>query len=190
MNQFWKKPWVIVLAIVVLLGVWLGGAYNSFVTNEAAINTQWSQVQTVYQRRFDLIPNVVATVSGVAKQEQAVFGQIAEARTKYAGAITPSEQAAAASQLETGLGRLLVIAENYPTLQSSQAYRDLIVTLEGTENRVSVERQKFNTLVGDWNAKVSRFPSNLVANMFGFKTKNFFEAATGADQAPKVDFSK
>lgn len=188
MNQFWTKPWIWIVGLIVILAFWIGGAYNSFVRQETGINTQWSQVETVYQRRFDLIPNIVATVSGVAKQEQEVFGAIAEARTRYAGATTPDEKAAAAGQLETSLGRLLVIAENYPVLQSSQAYRDLIVTLEGTENRVAVERQKFNDLVGSWNARVKTFPSNIIAGLFGFEAKNFFEATTGADQAPKVDF--
>src|SRR3990167_308475 len=142
--SFWQKHkiWIIIIAIVVILAFWAMGSYNAFVTQSEQITAQWSQVENQYQRRFDLIPNIVNTVKGVAKQEQTVFGDIAEARTRYAGAATPDAKATAATQMESALSRLLVIAENYPVLQSSQAYRDLIVSLEGTENRITVERSE------------------------------------------------
>ncbi|MES2213616.1 MAG: LemA family protein [Patescibacteria group bacterium] len=180
--------WIIVIAIIVLLVGWAVSSYNGFVRQNAQIDAQWAQVETQYQRRFDLIPNIVATVKGAAKQEQAVFGEIAEARTRYAGATTVDQKAQAASQVEGALGRLLVIAENYPQLQSEQAYRDLIVSLEGTENRVSVERMKYNTEVKVYNQQVGVFPSSILASVFGFKPHAYFEAAAGAETAPSVNF--
>lgn len=180
--------WIIPVGIIAVLFIWGIGAYNSFITSNEQIKGQWAQVENQYQRRFDLIPNIVESVKGVAKQEQEVFGTIANARTRYAGASTPDEKAAAASQLESGLGRLLVIAENYPVLQSSQAYRDLIVSLEGTENRVSVERMKYNEIVKSYNTSVQRFPTSLVASIFGFDVRTYFEIAEGVENVPKVQF--
>src|SRR3989344_4486503 len=143
-KNFFERnmKWIIVVGVIVLLALWFVSKYNSFVRGGEQITAQWAQVENQYQRRFDLIPNIVSTVKGVAKQEQEVFGAIAEARTRYSGATTANAKAQAATQLEAGLGRLLVIAEQYPALQSSGAYRDLIVSLEGTENRISVERMK------------------------------------------------
>lgn len=184
-----NMKWIAVLAVVVLVIFWGVGRYNSFVSQNEQITSQWSQVENQYQRRFDLIPNIVETVKGVAKQEQDVFGAIAEARTRYSGATTANEKAAAATQVESALGRLLVVAENYPVLQSSQAYRDLIVSLEGTENRISVERMKYNDLVRDLNTSVKRFPSSLIAGMFGVKERAYFEVSDAAKVAPKVNFT-
>lgn len=180
--------WIIPVGIIILVVLWGVGAYNSFIIKNEQITGQWAQVENQYQRRFDLIPNIVNTVKGVAKQEQTVFGQIAEARTRYAGAATPDEKAAAASQVESALGRLLVIAENYPVLQSSQAYRDLIVSLEGTENRIAVERMKYNDLVRSFNTSVQRFPTSLLAKLFGFGPHAYFEASTAASTPPQVSF--
>ncbi len=181
--------WIIPVGIIVLIGLWWMGGYNSFVTMNEQITGQWSQVENQYQRRFDLIPNIVATVKGVAGQEQKVFGDIADARTRYSGAVTPDQKAQAATQVESALGRLLVIAENYPVLQSSQAYRDLIVSLEGTENRISVERMKYNDTVRTYNTSVKRFPTSLIARFSGFAEHAYFESAEGASVTPKVDFS-
>ncbi|MSU45239.1 MAG: LemA family protein [Candidatus Zambryskibacteria bacterium] len=181
--------WVIVLAVVVLVVFWGVGRYNSFVTQNEQITAQWSQVENQYQRRFDLIPNIMATVKGVAGQEQKVFGDIAEARTRYSGARTANERAGAATQVESALGRLLVIAENYPVLQSSQAYRDLIVSLEGTENRITVERMKYNDLVRGLNTSVKRFPTSILASIFGVNERAYFEVSEEAKTVPKVDFS-
>lgn len=193
MNQnFWQKnkTWVIVLIVVVVLVSWVIGKYNFFVTQNEGITNQWAQVENQLQRRFDLIPNIVNTVKGVAGQEQKVFGDIAEARTRYSGALSPNEKAKAASQVESALGRLLVIAENYPVLQSSQAYRDLIVSLEGTENRIAVERMKYNDLVKTLNANVKIFPNSILASIFGVTERAYFEVADVAKEVPKVDFSQ
>lgn len=185
-----NMKWVVVLVVLVLVVFWGVSKYNSFVTMNEAITSQWSQVENQYQRRFDLIPNIVATVKGVASQEQKVFGDIAEARTRYSGATTANEKAAAATQVEGALGRLLVIAENYPVLQSSQAYRDLIVSLEGTENRISVERMKYNDLVKGLNISVKKFPTSVIASLFGVSEREYFEVSEVAKENPTVNFAE
>ena len=182
-----KTTLIIILAIVVLVGIYIWSSYNGFINKSAAIDNQWANVQAVYQRRFDLIPNLVASVQGELKQEQAVFLAIAEARTRYAGAQNVDEKAAAAGQVETALGRLLVVMENYPQLQSSQAIQQLMAQLEGTENRISVERQRFNDAVKEFNVSTQRFPSNIIAGLFGFHGRAYFEATQGAENAPKVN---
>ncbi len=185
-----NKGWIIVVAIIVIIVIWGVGRSNAFISQNEAINGQWAQVDTQLQRRFDLIPNVVNTTKGIAKQEQTVFGEIADARTHYAGAQTVDEKATAAGQFESALGRLLVITENYPTLQSSQSFRDLTVELEGTENRISVERMKYNDLVRDFNASVKRFPSSIVAKIAGVSARAYFEVQDSAKEVPKVDFTQ
>lgn len=189
-KSFWQnnKTWIVILAVIVILVGWGVGQYNSFVRGNIAITGQWAQVENQYQRRFDLIPNLVNTVKGVAGQEQKVFGDIAQARTQYSGAITPDQKAAAATQVEGALGRLLVIAEAYPTLQSSQAFRDLRTSLEGTENRISVERMKYNDLVKAFNTSVTVFPSSLFASLFGFSQHAYFEVPTSNQAVPAVNF--
>ena len=189
-KNFWERnmKWVIAVAIVVVLGLWVVSSYNTFVRGGEQITAQWAQVENQYQRRFDLIPNIVNTVKGVAKQEQTIFGDIAEARTRYSGATTANAKAQAASQVESALGRLLVIAENYPTLQSSQAYRDLIVSLEGTENRITVERQKYNDLVRIFDTNIKTFPTSIVAGVFGVTERAYFNVPTENQAVPKVDF--
>ena len=190
-NSFFarNKKTIIVIGIVVLIALWAVSRYNSFISTNEAVDAQWAQVDTQLQRRFDLIPNIVSTVKGISKQEQEVFGQIADARTRYAGAGSTDEKAAAAGQFESALGRLLVIAENYPTLQSSQSYRDLTVALEGTENRISVERMKYNDLVRSFNAGVKRFPSSIIARIAGMHARTYFEVSDAAKEVPKVDFN-
>lgn len=183
-----NKTWIIVLAVVALIAMWGVSKYNGFVKTNEAITAQWAQVENQYQRRFDLIPNIVNTVKGVAKQETAVFTAIADARTKYSGATTPDQKAQAATQVEGALGRLLVIAEAYPVLQSSQAYRDLIVSLEGTENRISVERMKYNDLVRSLNTGVKTFPTSIIAKLFGVSERAYFEVPKEAQVNPSVQF--
>ena len=183
-----KKTLWIVLALIVVVGGYAWMSYNSFVSLNTAVDVQWAQVESQFQRRFDLIPNLVASVQGIMKQEKDVFGAISEARTRYAGAQSVNEKAAAASQVEGALGRLLVIMENYPQLTSGATVRDLMTQLEGTENRISVERQRYNDAVGVLNVKVQRFPSNIAANIFGFDVRELFKAAAGAENAPKVAF--
>lgn len=186
-----KKGTIILLSIfgfLVLVGLSLMNFYNGLVTKTQAIDNQWAQVETQYQRRFDLIPNLVNTVKGLFAQEQAVFGEIAQARTQYSGAATVDEKAAAASSLESALGRLLVIIENYPEIRSTEAVVQLMDDLAGTENRVSVERRRYNDLVRVYNTTVKRFPAVLIASWFGFDERAYFEAAEGAEEAPEVNF--
>jgi LemA protein len=181
-----KKILLLIVAIVVLFGLYSWMTYNSLVTLNVSADTQWKQVETQYQRRFDLIPNLVESVKGVMKQEQSVFTAIADARTHYSGATTPDAKAAAASEVESSLGRLLVVMENYPTLRSADTVQSLMTQLEGTENRISVERMRYNETVQAYNLKVMRFPSSIVASMGGFSTRQYFNAAPGTDVAPAV----
>jgi LemA protein len=169
-----------------------GCGYNEIQTKDETVNKAQGQIQTQLQRRSDLIPNLVATVKGVTKQEDTVFISIANARARLSGAVQSGnvpEMAAANQQLNQGLGRLLAISENYPQLRSSENFRQLQDQLEGTENRISVARQDYNTAVGDYNAYIRRFPYNLTAKVFGLgKPREYFEAAPGATEAPKVTF--
>lgn len=183
-----KKTLIVVGLILALIGFSLMGTYNSLVTQSQNVDNQWSQVETQYQRRFDLIPNLVEATKGIFNQEQEVFGKLAEARQGYAGAQTPSEKAQAAGELESALSRLLVIVENYPELRSTETVASLMDELAGTENRVSVERKRYNDEVKTFNTQVKRFPTNLIASMFGFNEKAYFEAVEQAQEAPKVDF--
>jgi len=177
------------LAAAVLLA---GCGYNEIQTKDETVNKAQGQIQTQLQRRSDLIPNLVSTVKGITKQEDTVFISIANARSRLSGAVQSGnvpEMAAANQQLSQGLGRLLAISENYPQLRSSENFRQLQDQLEGTENRISVARQDYNTAVADYNAFIRRFPYNLTAKVFGMgKPREYFEAAPGAAEAPKVTF--
>jgi LemA protein len=185
---------ILIIAVLVLFIIIAGavfwGNYNSLVTKSQAIEGQWAQVETQYQRRYDLIPNLVESVKGYMAQEKAVFAQIAEARTKYAGAQTTDAKVAAGGEVESALGRLLVIMENYPELKSVQTVTQLMDELAGTENRISIERKRYNDLVLDYNTAIKKFPTNIMASMFNFGPHEYFKSVSGADQAPKVDFSK
>ncbi len=179
--------WIlIVVGILALASIIIGGLYNGFVRQNEAVTAQWAQVESQYQRRFDLIPNVVNSVKGIMQQEQTVFAEIAQARTQYSGAATADEKAAAATQVESALGRLLVIMENYPQLRSVETVQSLIAELSGTENRISVERMRYNELARDYNVSVKSFPGSIIAGLFGFGPRNMFEAAAGAENAPQV----
>ena len=178
-----------IIAVIIIIALWFISSYNGFVKKSAAIDGQWAQVENQLQRRFDLIPNLEATVKGVAKQEKDVFGMIAEARSHYAGANTTDAKAKAAGEYESAIARLLVIAENYPALQSSAAFRDLMTSLEGTENRISVERMKYNEAVKAYNIGVKSFPSSVIASLFKFGDKSYFEISEAAKENPKVDFT-
>jgi LemA protein len=182
-----KKTWVIILAVVIIIGGWLWSSYNKLVTANEGVDNQWAQVETQYQRRFDLIPNLVASVKGAMEQEQTVFSDLAEARTRYSGAQSVNEKAAAATEVESALGRLLVIMENYPELKSIDAVQTLMAQLEGTENRVSVERGRFNEAVRVYNVLTKRVPTNMVARWFGFSEKTYFEAVEAAAEVPSVN---
>ncbi len=181
-----KKTTIIILAVLAVVAVYVVSGYNRLVKGNESITNQWAQVETVYQRRLDLIPNLVASVQGVMKQEQKVFGDLAEARTRYAGASTVNDKAQAATGVESALSRLLVVMENYPQLKSSETVQSLMSQLEGSENRISVERMRYNDAVKSYNLLVRSFPINIVAKSFGFAEKTYFEAAEGADVAPAV----
>jgi LemA protein len=177
------------LALLVFVG---GCGYNQIQTMDERVNQAQGQIQTQLQRRADLIPNLVNTVKGVTKQEDTVFISIANARARLSGAVQSGnvpEMAAANQTLTQGLGRLLAISENYPQLRSSENFRQLQDQLEGTENRISVARTDYNTAVGEYNAYIRRFPYNLTAKVFGLgKPREYFEAAEGTREAPKVQF--
>lgn len=187
-NQVMTKTKWIILGVVVLAALYVFSVYNGLITKNELVDNQWAQVEAQYQRRFDLIPNLVESVKGIFKQEQTIFTALAEARTRYSGAKSVDEKAAAATQVESALGRLLVVVENYPTLKSSDDVQLFMVQLEGTENRISVERLRFNDAVRNLNLIVKRFPSNLIAGMFGFSERPYFESVEGAEVAPKVGF--
>lgn len=192
LSSFARRPWFIALVIVVILVLWLGGSYNGFVTSRAGVDTAWANVETQYQRRVDLIPNLVATVKGAANFEQETFRQVTEARSSWAQAKTigdRSQQIQAAGNFDSALSRLLVTVEAYPQLAATQAYRDLMTQLEGTENRVTVARKDYNDAVMAYNIRVRRFPGFILAAMFGFDAADTFQAAEGADVAPSVDFT-
>jgi len=187
----------ILLAVVGFLGLMaliIGGAYvssrNEMVRKNEAIKQAWAQVDVVLQRRADLIPNLVATVKGYAQQEVKVFGDVANARAALLSARTPADKIAANGQLDGALGRLLAIVENYPNLKSNQNFLALQDELAGTENRIAVERRRYNEAIQDYNTYIGLFPNNIFAGWAGFQRNNdYFTASEGARQVPKVDFS-
>lgn len=181
----------LVAAVLVVAAVGLSGcSYNRFVSQDEAIKAQWAQVENQLQRRNDLIPNLVETVRGYAQQEQTVFGQIADSRAKLAGAKTPEETINAANQQSAALARLLVIVENYPQLRSNESFNRLMDELSGTENRLAVERMRYNERVQEYDTLRRRFPSNITAGIFGFKDHPYFNAPPEAERLPRVDFSR
>lgn len=189
MNKTLRTIAIIVVIILVIAMPIIGG-YNKIVTLDQKVNASLGVIDTQLQRRSDLIPNLVATVKGYATQEKDIFIKIAEARAKLAGAKTVPDKAQADSELGSAVSRLLVIVENYPTLKSSENFRDLAVTLEGTENRVGIARQDYNTSVNDYNSTIKRFPSNIISGIFGFGEKPYYKASESAKEVPKVDFTK
>lgn len=179
-----------VLIVVVVIGLWMASSYNRLAKANLAVDTQWAQVETQYQRRFDLVPNLVSSVQGIFTQEKNIFTAIAEARKGYSGATTVDEKAAAAGKMESALGRLLVITENYPQLNSNQTLQNLMTQLEGTENRISVERSRYNDIVSTYNSQIITFPYMLVAPILGFKQRSFFQIDQQASTAPTVKFNQ
>ena len=174
---------------LLLAGLSLSGcSYNRFVSQEEAVKAQWAQVQNQLQRRNDLIPNLVETVKGYASHEKEVFQQIAESRAKLSGAQTPADAIAAANQQSAALARLLVIVENYPNLKANEQFNRLTDELSGTENRIAVERMRYNERVQEYNTSRRQFPGVITAKLFGFKDYPLFEAPATAQQVPKVGF--
>ena len=187
-----SKILLILGAIVVVIGIVVFGSYNSLVGSQEGVKNTWANVQTQYQRRIDLIPNLMETVKGSAEFEQTTLQAVVEARSAWAKASsgTINEQVQAAGGFDSALSRLLVTVEAYPQLKSTEAYRDFMTQQEGTENRVAVSRKDFNDAVRGYNTLVRRFPSNIIAGMFGFQKMDSFSADEGAEKAPKVDFTK
>lgn len=167
-----------------------GCSYNRFVGQEEAIRAQWAQVENQLQRRNDLIPNLVETTKGIAQQEKDVFGQIAESRAKLSGARTQDETMEAANQQSSALARLLVVVENYPQLRSNESFNRLMDELAGTENRLAVERMRYNERVQEYNTSRRQFPANVTAGLFGFKEYPLFKAPPDAQRVPRVDFGQ
>ncbi|HEY9584733.1 MAG TPA: LemA family protein [Candidatus Paceibacterota bacterium] len=187
-RGFSKGVIIGIIAVLVILVAWGVAIYNGFVSSNEGVDNQWAQVETQYQRRFDLIPNLVESVKGIMAQEQKVFGDLAEARTRYSGAQSVNDKAGAATELEGALSRLLVIMENYPQLRSVESVTALMAELAGTENRVSVERKRFNDMIQTYNLKVKTFPGKIFASLFGFNERNYFETAAGTENVPAVNF--
>ena len=186
---------IVVVAVVLLLFSWFKSTYNNMVVRQETVSAQLGNLQTQYQRRADLIPNLVATVKGYAAHEQSTLTQVTEARAKATQTQLNVNDAAALSQymeaqgeLSSALSRLMAISENYPDLKANQNFLDLQTQLEGTENRISVERRKYNEEARDFNVYIKMFPRNLVSGMFGFQQSPYFEAQSGAETAPTVQF--
>jgi len=196
-----KKGWIIVIAVVVVLLLIVGKVviiYNSLVTLEEGVNNAWAQVSNQYQRRADLIPNLVETVKGYAKHERETLEAVIQARANATNlTVTPevlndprafSKFQQVQGEISSALARLMAVVENYPNLKANENFLSLQAQLEGTENRITVERQRFNETVQGFNTRIRRFPTNLFAGLFGFGKKAYFEAQEGAEVAPKVSF--
>ena len=187
--------WITVVAVVAIVAIWAVKSYNNLVVAEESVTTEWANVESQYQRRADLIPNLVATVKGYAAHEQETLDAVVSARAKATQVTIDSENLtpeklqefqAAQGAVGSALGRLLAVAESYPDLKANQNFLDLQEQLEGTENRIQVARQKFNSTAQAYNTSIRRFPTNIVAGLFGFDKKAYFEAEAGAEKAPKV----
>ncbi|WP_300814661.1 LemA family protein [uncultured Bacteroides sp.] len=192
-----KKGTIIIVAIVAIIAIWAVSGYNSLVNMDENVSNQWANVETQYQRRADLIPNLVNTVKGYAAHEKETLEGVIAARSQATQIkvdptdLTPeklAEYQKAQGQLATALGRLLAITENYPDLKANQNFLELQAQLEGTENRINVARKNFNDAAKAYNTAIRRFPKNMLAGMFGFDKRAYFEAAEGAEQAPQVQF--
>ena len=181
---------LIVVALALMISVGVYASYrNQMVTKSETVRSDWAQVDNVLQRRADLIPNLVATVKGIAAQEQTVFHDVDAARAALLGAKTPEDKIAANGQLDGALGRLLVIVENYPQLKSNESFLKLQDELSGTENRNAVERKRYNDAIQDYNTYIAKFPNNIVASIAGFKRNDaYFKATEGSREVPKVEF--
>ncbi|MDQ0825381.1 LemA protein [Arthrobacter sp. B2I5] len=184
-----NKPAIITgvaLSLIAIVGLVFAGNYNSLVSSKAEVDNAWAQVETQYQRRLDLIGNLVASVKGAQGQEQKVFGELADARSKYAGASSSSDRAEAASQTESALGRLLAITENYPELKSNGTVKDLMTQLTGTEDGIAKARTDYNITAKSYNVSIMSWPKNMFAGWWGYKQQALFKADSGAATAPKV----
>ena len=197
MNIKKNLGWIIPVGIIVVLVMWAIGGYNGMVKMDEQVQNKWANVETQYQRRADLIPNLVSTVKGYAKHEQQTLEDVVKARSEAtqvkvdAENLSPEKLAAfqkAQSGVSSTLGRLLAVAENYPDLKANQNFLELQSQLEGTENRITVARKDFNDAAKSYNQSIRQFPKNILAGMFGFEKKSYFEAEAGSEKAPKVEF--
>ena len=197
MNVKKNLGWIIPVGILVLVVLWAIGGYNGMVKMDEQVQNSWANVETQYQRRADLIPNLVSTVKGYAKHEQQTLEDVVKARSEAtqlkvdAENLTPEKLAAfqkAQSGVSSALGRLLAVAENYPDLKANQNFLELQSQLEGTENRITVARKDFNDTAKSYNQAIRQFPKNILAGLFGFEKKSYFEAEAGSEKAPKVEF--
>ena len=195
--MFKNKTLWIIIAVVLVLFFWVRGVYNSMVTQDESVKTAWSQVENQYQRRLDLIPNLVNTVKGYASHERETLEGVINARANATKTtIDPSnlneetmkQFQAAQGELSNALSRLMVVVERYPDLKANQNFMELQAQLEGTENRISVERKRFNEVAQNYNTNIRSFPTNILAGMFGFQPKAYFAAESGAEKAPTVEF--
>lgn len=191
-----KKWFLIILVIILLGGFWAVGQYNSLVSGRSGVDTAWSNVEVQYQRRADIVPQLVSTVQGAANFEQKTLTDVVEARAKATSVqVNPTDAAslkaftASQGELSGALSRLLVSVEAYPTLTATQGFRDLQSQLEGTENRIAVARGDYNGVANNWNVRVARFPTVFMARLFGFDKAALFDAQTGSENAPKVEFN-
>lgn len=180
----------VAVVIIAILAFFIIGSYNGLVSLEQKTSTAEANIDTQLQRRSDLIPNLVNTVKGYASQEKDIFTDIANARSKLAGATNVTDQANADGELSNALSRLLVVVERYPDLKSNENFKNLSVQLEGTENRIAIARQDYNTAVTNYNTKRRRFPNNIIASIFGFQEKSLYKASEGSTEVPSVDFNK
>lgn len=192
-----KKSTIIILAVIAAVVVWAISGYNGLVSKEEGVNQAWANVESAYQRRSDLIPNLVNTVKGYAEHESETLQAVTDARAKATSlnidpATATPEQVAAYMEAQQGvgsaLGRLIAVSESYPELKANENFRDLQAQLEGTENRIKVERDRYNEAVKTFNVQIRRFPTNILASMFGFEKRSMFEAQEGAEVAPVVEF--
>jgi LemA protein len=181
-------PGLVAAGVLLVLVLILAGSYNGLVDKDTAVDRSFADLDAQLQRRNDLIPNLVGAVKGILGQEQAVFGELARARTQYAGATSDDQRIAAANNISAGLGRLLVIVEAYPQLQSAQNVQDLQVQLEGTENRIAQARRDYNAVTTDYNRSIRQFPRSILAGVSGFDKRTLFQAVPGATTPPTVDF--
>jgi len=188
-KPFYFKPWFLALIVVAFAAVWFIGTYNSLVTLNQAVDNQWAQVQTQYQRRIDLIPNLVNTAKGYMQFEKSLLEQITSLRSQWMGAATVDDKVNYGSSLDTALGRLLAVFESYPNLKSDTAIAGLMDELAGTENRIAVERMRFNDRVKDYDTAIKLFPTNVIAGMFGFAERPYFQAQPGSEIVPTVNLT-
>lgn len=187
-----KKSVIVLIAVIAVIAIAAGScisAYNGLAAERENVENAASNIDTQLQRRMDLIPNLVETVKGLSAHEQEIIDSVTDARSKLAGAQSMEEKAAADSELSSALSRLLVVVENYPQIQSSSAYISLMDELSGTENRINVAREDYNSAVKTYNAKIVTFPRKLIASLFGFEKADYYQASEGAQNAPSVDFA-